>query len=546
MSDTGPELTVVIASHNREALLRRCLESLCRQTADPTSFEAIVADDGSDDGTAAMVGAFQAPFRLRLLELEQGGQAAAQNTAIAVARGEVCLFLDDDMIASPELVAAHLAAHREDPRALSVGQLTQEPVRGRDPYAHAFARGWEQRYRDLEDKALDWADCYGGNMAAPREVLREIGGFATDLPSSEDLEIALRLCEAGCRPRYVAAALAVHDDQKPGSRILADTQRFGSFCAHFVATHPRTRRRLIGWFPETTVREILLRRALLAARLRPGWLAAMGRLLPSRPREVWFGFVARYAFWHGVRGAMDRDQWRQVVGGVPVLMYHAFSEDEEDDRFVISRRAFERQLRLLRALRYRTISLDELARALRENRPLPRRAVVITIDDGYRDNVEIALPALRRHRLTATIFLVSGRLGTRNDWDRSGAVSGRALLSVEQIGRWREEGMLIGAHTRTHPALPDLPDAEVLTEVGGSREDLEAALGQPVPTFTYPYGRFDSRAVDAAAAAGFDAACTTWARPARLGDDPLRIPRIEILGSDRPPRFLRKLKVGGP
>jgi peptidoglycan/xylan/chitin deacetylase (PgdA/CDA1 family)/GT2 family glycosyltransferase len=540
------ELSIVIASYNRSELLRRCLDSLCGQTAGPSAFEVIVADDGSSDGTAAMVEGLETPFRLRLLKLDQGGQAAAQNAAIEVAEGDACLFLDDDMIASPELVAEHIAAHRREPMTLATGRLTQEPVSGHDPYAHAFAERWNQRYEELARRELDWADCYGGNLSAPRATLMEIGGFATDLPSSEDLEVSLRLTRAGCTPRYLPDAHAVHDDQKAGATILAHEERFGAFCAWFVKQQPDTRGRLIGWFNDSTPREVTLRRALLGLRLSPQRLVGLGRLIPSRrARDVWFGFVSRYTFWHGVHGAMDREEWRQATHGVPVLMYHAFSEGDEGDRFVLSKRSFEAQMRLLKVLRYKVISLDELAAALRDQRPLPRRAAVITIDDGYRDNLEIATPILRRRRFPATVYLVSERIEGRNDWDEEGAVSGRPLLSLEQIERMRADGILFGAHTRTHCVLPELADAEVGAQIGGSRRDLEAALGRPVDTFTYPYGRYDERSVEAVAEAGFLAAATTWARPARLGDDPLRIPRIEVEGSDSILRFLRKLRLGG-
>jgi len=546
MSESTPELSVVIATHNRSEMLRRCLDSLREQIAEPGSFEVVVANDGSGDDTAAVAESYEAPFRLHLLNLEQGGQAAAQNKAIAAAEGERCLFLDDDMIASPQLIAAHLAAHRDDPMTLAVGQLTQQPVDGHDPYAHAFARRWNARYDELAERELDWADCYGGNLSAPRATLLEIGGFATDLPSSEDLEVALRLTRAGCTPRYLPDAHAVHDDQKPGATVLAHERRFGKFCAWFVKQQPDTRRRLIGWFNDSTPREVALRRLLLALRIAPQRLVGLGGLLPSRrAHEVRFGFVSRYTFWLGVREAMDKEEWRQATHGVPVLMYHAFTDSGERDRFVISKRSFARQMRLLKLLRYEVISLDDLAKALRDQRPLPRRAAVITIDDGYRDNLEIATPILRRRRFPATVYLVSERIEGQNDWDDEGAVSGRPLLSLEQIERMRADGVLFGAHTRSHCVLPELEDAAVGEQIGGSRRDLEATLGHPVETFTYPYGRYDERSVEAVAEAGFLAAATTWARPARLGDDPLRIPRIEIEGSDSLPRFLRKLTYGG-
>jgi glycosyltransferase involved in cell wall biosynthesis len=538
-------LSVVIASHNRCELLRRCLDSLAGQTADAGAFEVIVADDGSSDGTAAMVEGFEAPFRLRRLGLQQGGQAAAQNTAIEAAEGDVCLFLDDDMIASPELIAEHLAVHEREPMTLAVGQLAQEPVSGRDPYAHAFARRWNARYDELAQRELDWADCYGGNLSAPRRTLLEIGGFATDLPSSEDLEVSLRLTRAGCTPRYLPGAHAVHDDQKPGSTVLAHERRFGAFCAWFVKRQPATRRRLLGWFEATTTREIALRRVLLTLRLPPTWLVAAGRLVPGGARDVWYGFASRYAFWHGVRGAMSREEWWQATRGVPVLMYHAFTESGERDRYILEKRAFARQMRLLTLLRYRPMSFEQLGEAMRERRPLPRRTVVVTIDDGYRDNYEVAHPILRRHRVPATVFLVSQRIDASNDWGDRGKVNGRPTLSLEQIEAMRADGIHFGAHTRSHCRLSEASDAEVVDQVGGSRRDLAETLGGAPDTFAYPYGLYDERVVEATGEAGFLAACTTWARPARLGDDPLRIPRIEVKGSDSVFTFLRKLWLNG-
>jgi glycosyltransferase involved in cell wall biosynthesis len=540
----SPALSILIASHNRRELLGRCLDALAAQSQDPTEFEVIVADDGSTDGTAEALKARQTPFELRVLRHQKAGKPVVLNAAIEAARGEVCLFIDDDVIASPRLVAEHLAAHRREPRTLGIGALVQQAPAHADPYADANARQWNGRYENLGGRPLDWADCYGANFSAPRRELNEVGGFA-DLPAIEDIEIAYRLSQVGCQPRYLPKAGAVHDDDKPGSRIVADEERFGGFCAGFVAAHPETRGRLIGWVNEPTLREVALRRALLSLRISPRALISPGRLLPGRRRDVWFGFVSRYAFWRGVRSGMDRQRWLQVSRGVPVLMYHAFSADGEGERFVMPARTFARQMRLLAALRYRVISLEELAEALRKGNPLPRRAVVITIDDGYRDNAEVAVPILRRHGFPASVFLVSERLDASNDWDAEGDVAGRSTLSREQIGRMRGSGISFGAHTRTHCALTEAGEAELATELRGSREDLEATLGESVETLTYPYGLHDDRVVEATREAGFTAACTVEAFPTRPGDDPLRIPRIEITGTDSSLRFLRKLWIGG-
>jgi peptidoglycan/xylan/chitin deacetylase (PgdA/CDA1 family) len=539
-------ISVVIATHNRRDLLRRCLDELSRQTQDPASFEVVVADDGSTDGTAEMAEGLDLPFELRVLRLNRSGKSAALNAAIDAAAGAACLFLDDDVIASPRLVAEHAAAQGEDPRTLAIGRLVQEPPAGRDGYAHAAAQAWNERYDELAGSEPDWADCYGGNFSAPRAALVEAGGFDLELEAVEDLELGYRLSRAGCVARYLPRAEAVHDDQKPGARVLADQGRFGTVGARLIEMHPDMRPRIFGWFAEPTPREVTLRRLLLALRAPPDLLSRLGVLVPGRGRKrVWFGFVSRYAFWHGARRGMDREEWLRTTRGVAVLMYHAFSEGEEGSRFIIRRRTFARQLRLLKLLRYRVVGVEDLARALRGDQPLPRRAVAITIDDGYRDNVEIAHPVLRRHRAPATIFLVSGRIGGKNDWDAGSTVAGRPLLSADEIRRMMDEGIEFGAHTRTHPSLPETPSEALAVEVGGSRADLEAEVGTPVATFAYPYGRHDERSVAAVADAGYLGAFTTFTRHARAGDDPLLIPRIEIEGTDSTFRFLRKLWFGG-
>ena len=134
----------------------------------------------------------------------------------------VCLFLDDDVIASPQLLAEHLAAAREHPRALALGKLIQRQPSDDDWFAHAYAASWNQRYEELAAKSPDWADCYGANFSVPLEALREVGGFDASLGAVEDIELGYRLCQAGCTPIYLPAAEALHDDEKTRGRILGD------------------------------------------------------------------------------------------------------------------------------------------------------------------------------------------------------------------------------------------------------------------------------------------------------------------------------------
>lgn len=306
-----PELSVVIATHNRAQMLRRCLDSLAAQTADPASFEVIVADDGSSDGTAEMVEGLEGPYELRQLRLSQRGQPGAQNAGIEAARAPVCLTLDDDIIASPTLIEAHIAAHREDARTIGVGALTQAPIAAGDWFAQAVSRGWAEHYENLAQRQASWTDCFGANVSFPRQALLDAGGIATDLVVAFDFDIALRLTQRGCVPRFLASAHGIHDDKRKGTRAtLRDAARQGTMHVELYRRYPDHLLELLNWSHSAGRVELELRRIAVLCRVPPVLLAFPGRFLPGNGRRmIWLHFVRRIAFWRGVRKSVDRYEW---------------------------------------------------------------------------------------------------------------------------------------------------------------------------------------------------------------------------------------------
>lgn len=308
------ELSVVIPSYNRRELLRRCLDSLAVQTQDPGTFEVVVVDDGSTDGTAEMVKELSTPYRLQLLRGKQQKWAGARNAGVKASQGRVCLHVDDDIVCSPRLVADHIAAHQEGERVVGIGKLVQAPPDADDWYAHAFAQGLNEHYDELVQRQPEWTDCYGANISTSRAVYLELGGFATDLPAAVDLEFGFRLCEAGCTLRYLPDAEGTHDDQKLSQRMLEDARIAGNAHVMVVAKHPSLRPMMLDWVGPAGPRELTLRRALIALRIPPAPLAGLGRLLPGTGRKmIWLHFVRRFAFWRSVRGNVDRDLWRELT-----------------------------------------------------------------------------------------------------------------------------------------------------------------------------------------------------------------------------------------
>ncbi len=312
--EKAPQLSVIVASHERRELLRRCLNALATQTQDSADFEVVVAIDGSKDGTATMAEGLATPYRLHVLDLEKGGHAAAQNAAIAAAAAPVCLLLDDDVIASPELVAAHLEAHRENPATIGIGALTQTPVDADDWYAHSFARGLSEHYEDMEKREALWTDCYGANFSFPRQTLLDLGGVSVDLPAAKDFDLGYRLFTAGCTPRYLPRAHGVHDDQKRSSKMLADVRRQGAMHVELATRFPEAGPLLLDWNAGAGPLEIFLRRVAIALHVQPGMLVWLGRFFPGEGRKmIWLHFIRRFAFWRGVRQNLTRHSWILVT-----------------------------------------------------------------------------------------------------------------------------------------------------------------------------------------------------------------------------------------
>jgi peptidoglycan/xylan/chitin deacetylase (PgdA/CDA1 family) len=171
--------------------------------------------------------------------------------------------------------------------------------------------------------------------------------------------------------------------------------------------------------------------------------------------------------------------------------------------------------------------------------------VILTFDDGYADNWELARPILQRYGFAATVFLVSGALGGFPTWTSEPALQGRPLLTVAQIRELLAAGIEIGAHTRTHPSLTGVAEPEVReAEVKGSREDLERYLGRPVRSFAYPFGDYDAELLALVEHAGYEGACGTCPGINDPAAPAFELCRLEVRGTDSLLTFARMIWRG--
>ncbi|MEU1052139.1 polysaccharide deacetylase family protein [Streptomyces sp. NPDC005876] len=215
-------------------------------------------------------------------------------------------------------------------------------------------------------------------------------------------------------------------------------------------------------------------------------------------------------------------------------MYHSVGDRSDDPyRVTVTPARLDAQLGWLRRRGLRGVSVAALLAA--RARGAGRGLVGLTFDDGYADFVTHALPLLRKWDCGATLFVLPGRLGGDNAWDRLGPR--KPLLTADGIRLAAAEGVEIGSHGLTHVDLTGADDAVLRAETAGSRARLAELTGTAVAGFCYPYGTVDRRAAEAVRQAGYGYGCAI--DPGAL-TGPYALPRVHVGEDDTAVRLLLK------
>ncbi|WP_373506779.1 glycosyltransferase [Thiocapsa sp.] len=227
---------------------------------------------------------------------------------------------------------------------------------------------------------------------------------------------------------------------------------------------------------------------------------------------------------------------------LPILMYHqvADSGSPRTARWRVTPDAFEAQLSYLRDTGYYSLDLETWRQAQTCKQPLPGRAVIITFDDGYLDFLTCAYPLLSAYGFTATVFLVADRVGQSNRWDAAYGDE-LPLLDWAQVRRLRADGIEFGAHSLTHRHMTALSWRDVAREGACARTIIGQELGEEVRAFAYPYGEFDRSVTHLIGACGYTFGLTCRSALCGFNDDPLQLPRLEVMGSSSMQDFIRML-----
>ncbi len=513
------KLSVVIPTLNRKAVLERTIPALLAQNIPRKDFEIIVVIDGSTDGTDELLRTWSSKGLLRVFETTKSmsGAGAARNIGIRAAAGEFVLFLDDDFLAPPDLLRQHCAAHADFEPIVAFGPIYVAPGSSRTIMRYVTEQRDEEWYRNLDPALkLRFPEAIPStititvlsflvNASVPREILLRVGGFDEKFLAGEDRELGLRLWKMGVQFRYWPAAVAFEYYVKSAQQHLKIQAREMDADLRMSRKHPEHRPySVLSGLADTGAVKKQIRKALARSPVSPIPLLAfplraeklLCRFAPLRRAGARLIAVAERIA--RLRAALvDVGSWEALESEfglrLPALMYHHVGPHRSNTRhfLTVSPECFERQIRWLARKGYSGVTPSDWLRWRREGKGLNGKPILISFDDAYEDTAEFALPILRRYGFGGAVFVVTGQLGGTNTWDEAEGCGTLQLMTAEQIQYWAGKGIEFGAHTRTHPHLPELSAAESAAEVVGSKNDLSALLGSPVVSFAYPYGEYN-------------------------------------------------------
>jgi peptidoglycan/xylan/chitin deacetylase (PgdA/CDA1 family) len=267
------------------------------------------------------------------------------------------------------------------------------------------------------------------------------------------------------------------------------------------------------------------------------------------PRKAWLVEEAN----PGV--AFERDQnvviplQRRNRGGVyasgyqtvPILTYHRFA-DECQSPLCMPTAVFTEQMRYLKENGYHAITPEDLMAFLEYRQPLPKKSVLITIDDGYRSTYDIAYPILRRSGFTAVLFVYTELID-----------AAPIALTWNQLVEMKRNGFSVGSHTIYHSDLTQPKEGESRAEYAaridkellGSKQTLDRRLDQETWILAYPYGNHDQKVVASTQQAGYKLGMSVKRGGNAFFANALTLRRDQILERDMP-TFIKRLKIFTP
>lgn len=526
------EMSVIIPTYNRCAMLRKSLDSIFLQKH-VGEIEVIVIIDGCTDNSLDMlVNGF--PSVKTVILKNNVGAAVSLNAGANASSGKVLLFLDDDMNCEPNLILEHQRMHDETDYDVVIGHF---PL-GNKPKSSFFRKviydwteGWQKSFS--EDVTFFDALC-SGHFSIKRSLYFKAGGFDENFSvwGRKDSELGHRLVKLGARFAFCKGARSAQDYSKSPFEFLKDFESLGKADVQLYRKHPGIDQSLLlSSFYQAPWMIRFLRKSCLNFSSFTNFSAQCFNVihklgLETKFLEGLFWALADIFYWQGTikafGSAKEFDDY--VQNPAAILLYHSISESKNP--FFVSEKTFAVQMRYLFENKYIILSLHDVVGMIEKKEKMPKKCVVLTFDDGYKD-FERAFRILKRYSFPATLYIPTENIGGVNSRDNKVMSSNMPLLNAEDIKEMISHGVDIQAHSHSHIKLGRLSMEGVAKDIQLCMEKLKT-IGATPRSFSYPSGDYNADIARVIGELGFKSGVSCISTLAGRHSDILALPRITI------------------
>ncbi|MGB7293525.1 MAG: glycosyltransferase family 2 protein [Thermodesulfobacteriota bacterium] len=246
MTTSKKEISVIIPTYNRCESVCRTVEALKEQTYSPGITEVIIVADGCTDNTVDIMSKYRTAFTLKIVEQANQGLAAARNKGATEAEGTLLVFLDDDVVPTPNLLEAHFKAHQKNNVDLVIGYYPPVLTNYSDYFEMGVWAAWENIFYPLRfpGHRFNYNDVSFGNSSIRSEFFKQTGGFNPEFRTygREDWEYGIRLIKAEARFLFTSQAVAIHYPTVEPLRSLGHKRYEGKADIRLGRSYPELKR----------------------------------------------------------------------------------------------------------------------------------------------------------------------------------------------------------------------------------------------------------------------------------------------------------------
>jgi glycosyltransferase involved in cell wall biosynthesis len=242
------KVSVVIPTKNRSALLVEAIDRIESQTVSRDQYEVIIIDNDSSDDTRTVLEQKAKTYgNLKFGVQEKPGAAATRNAGLRLAKGELILFIDDDVQAERALIQSHLDCHQKNPSASVIGAVSMPWGDTTDPFLRYLRDHRILNPYTPSKGPIDFSYYHTCNVSTPTNVLLNVGGFNENFQiyGMEDIELGYRLEKAGSRMVFAPDAKAVHYRFPGYQDFIERSEQAGYSLGQLIRLHPELKKRFV-------------------------------------------------------------------------------------------------------------------------------------------------------------------------------------------------------------------------------------------------------------------------------------------------------------